>query len=45
MCLEGFAQITGLVARLRRSNDPGIDVPALTDWADVWQSALRAGRN
>jgi hypothetical protein len=35
----------GLVPRLRRSGDPGIDVPALPDWADVWQPALRAGRN
>jgi hypothetical protein len=42
---RGFRRITGLVPRLRRSDDLWIDVPALPDWADVWQSALRAGRS
>jgi hypothetical protein len=43
--LKDRAPNPGLVPRLRRSDDSGIDVPALPDWADVWQSALRAGRN
>jgi hypothetical protein len=30
------------VPRLWRSNDIGIDFPALPDWADVWPPALRA---
>jgi hypothetical protein len=39
---EARHYIHPLVPRPWRSNDIGIDVPALPGWADVWLPALRA---
>ncbi len=46
MCLEGFAQDNRFgAAPTALGRFLVIGVPALADWADVWQSALRAVRN